>query len=151
MFIVLGLITEVGTQVARVVGADRTTNSLNVKTAAVSEWNNAFTTLKTNMSQNSTANCGQSLTCYTTADSQLAVSLTSFANEVQAITMPPAAAPDATTVVAEARKAAQDFTELSHVTDLGLYQGTYSGTGVNQELQRFSQDVDNCATALSNA
>ena len=151
VFIVLGLITEVGTQVARGAAADRTTNSLNVKTAAVSEWNNAFTTLKANMSQNSTAKCGQSLSCLTKADSQLAVSLTSFANEVQAITMPPAAAPDANTVVADARTAAQDFTELSHVTDIGLYQGTYSGSGVNQELQRLSQDVDNCATGLSNA
>jgi Domain of unknown function (DUF4389) len=151
LFIVLGLITDVGTQVARVAIADKTANSLSVKTAAISEWNNAFTTLKTDMGQYPTSNCGQSLSCYTKADSHFAASLTSFANEVQAITMPADAAPDANTVVADARKAAQDFTQLSHVTDIGLYESTYTGLGAGTELQRFSQDVANFGTALSNS
>jgi hypothetical protein len=151
LFIVLGLITDVGIQVARVAIADKTANSLSVKTAAISEWNNAFTTLKTDMGQYPTSNCGQSLSCYTKADSHFAASLTSFANEVQAITMPADAAPDANTVVADARKAAQDFTQLSHVTDIGLYESTYTGLGAGTELQRFSQDVANFGTALGNS
>jgi hypothetical protein len=65
--------------------------------------------------------------------------------------MPPAAAPDANTVVADAKKAAQNFTQLSHVTAMGLYEGTYTGLGAGTELQRFSQDVDNFGTALSNS
>jgi hypothetical protein len=103
---------------------------VNVKKAAISEWNVAVTQLKASSAQNSTS-CGPNLSCLTKADSQFAGSLTSFANEVQAITMPSAAAPDVNTVVADARRTAQDFTELSHVTDIGLYQSTYSGTGVS--------------------
>ena len=151
VFIVLGLITEVGTPVARSAAADRTTNSLNVKTAAVSEWNNAFTTLKSDMAQYPTNNCRQSLSCYTTADSHFAAAMSTFATQVQAITMPPAAADDANTVVADAKQAAQEFTQLSHVSDIGLYQGTYSGLGVATELQRFSQDVATFGTALGNS
>jgi hypothetical protein len=122
-----------------------------VKTAAISQWNSAFTTLKTEMAQDPTTNCGQSLSCYTKADSHFAAAMTTFANQVQAITMPAAAVPDANTVLADARKAAQDFTQLSHVTDSGLYEGTYTGLGVQAELQRLSQDVANFATALSNS
>jgi hypothetical protein len=103
------------------------------------------------MAQDPTSNCGQSLSCYTKADSHFAAAMTTFANQVQAITMPPAAAPDATTVVADANKAAQDFTQLSHVSDIGLYEGTYTGLGAGTELQRFSQDVANFGTALSNS
>jgi len=151
LFIVLGVITDVGLQVARFAVTDRATNSLTVKTAAISQWNSAFTTLKTDMGQYPTSNCGQSLSCYTKADSRFAASLTSFANEVQAITMPADAAADANTVVVDARKAAQDFTQLSHVTDIGLYESTYTGLGAGTELQRFSQDVDNFGTALSDS
>jgi Domain of unknown function (DUF4389) len=151
VFIVLGLITDVGLQVARFASTDKAANSLSVKTTAISQWNSAFTTLKTEMAQDPTSNCGQSLSCYTKADSHFAAAMNSFANQVQAITMPPAAAPDANTVVADAEKAAQDFTQLSHVTDMGLYEGTYTGLGAGTELQRFSQDVANFGTALSSS
>jgi hypothetical protein len=150
LFIVLGVITDVGEQVARIALA-RTTSSINVKASAISEWNSDFATLKTDMTQYPTSNCGQSLSCYTQADSRFAASMTSFANEVQAITMPADAAADANTVVVDARKAAQDFTQLSHVTDIGLYESTYTGLGAGTELQRFSQDVANFGTALSDS
>jgi hypothetical protein len=151
VFIVLGLITDVGSQVARAALTNRSANALNVRTAAISQWNSAFTTLKTEMAQDPTSNCGQNLSCYTKADSHFAAAMTTFSNQVQAITMPPAAAPDASTVVADANKAAQDFTQLSHVTDMGLYEGTYTGLGAGTELQRFSQDVANFSTALSDS
>jgi len=151
VFIILGLITDVGTQVARVALTDRTINSANVKAAAVSEWDNAFNTLNTELGKDSTANCGQILSCYTTADARAAAILTTFANEVQAITMPSAAAPAANTVVAEARKAAQDFTVVSQVTSPGLYQSTFSGTGVSAQLQTLTKEVASFATTLSNS
>ena len=77
--------------------------------------------------------------------------MTTFADQIQTITMPPAAVPAANAVVADANKVAQDLYTLSQVTDISLYQGTYSGTGVNLELQRLQLDVANFATALSNS
>jgi hypothetical protein len=150
LFIVLGVITNVGEQVARIALANRTT-SINVKATAISEWNSDFTTLKTNMDKHPTSTCGQNLGCLTKADSLAAMYFSTFANDVRAITMPSAAASDATTVVTDATKASQDFTELSLVTDISLYQSTYAGTGLAQELQTFQQDVANLATALSNS
>jgi hypothetical protein len=150
VFIVLGL-ANVGLQIARLAGAHKAANSLAVKTVAISQWNSAFTTLKTDMAQDPTSKCGQSLSCYTTDDSHFAAALSTFATQVQAITMPPAAAADANTVVADAKQAAQDFTQLSHVTDVGLYNSTYSGLGVATELQRFQQDLATFATTLSNS
>ena len=151
MFIVLGLITDVGTQVARGALTNRTTNALNVKTAAISQWNSAFTTLKTNMAQDSTTNCGQSLSCYTKADSHFAAAMTTFANQVQAITMPPAAAPDASTVVTDASKAAPGLHRAQPRHGHRPVRGHLHGLGVQPELQRFSQDVANFGTALSNS
>ena len=122
-----------------------------MKTAAISQWNSDFTTLKTNLDNHPTSACGQNLSCLTKADTLAAMYFSTFANEVQAITMPPAAASDATTVVTDATKASQDFTELSAVTDISLYQSTYAGTGLAQELQTFERDVANFGTALGNS
>ncbi|HEX3493586.1 MAG TPA: DUF4389 domain-containing protein [Streptosporangiaceae bacterium] len=151
VFIVLGVIIDVGGQIARAAATNRTENAAAVQAAAVTQWNSAYNTLKTQVGQDSTTACGQNLSCFTKADTRAAGYLTAFASEVQAITMPSTAAPDATTVVADATKAAQDFTTLSAVTGIGLYQSTYSGLGLAQELQTFQQDVSNLATALSNA
>ena len=122
-----------------------------MKTTAISQWNSAYTTLKTTSGHYSTTSCGQNLSCLTSNDSHLSTAMTMFANQIQTITMPPAAAPAANAVVADANKVAQDLYTLSQVTDISLYQGTYSGTGVNLELQRFQLDVSNFATALSNS
>jgi hypothetical protein len=151
LFIVLGAIIEVGGQVARIAISNRTTNQINVQATAVSQWNSAFNTLKTNLGKDSTTACGQNLGCITKADSLAATYFSTFANEVQAITMPTAAAPDATPVVTDATKASRDFTQLSSVSDISQYQGAYSSSGLAQELQTFQQDVSNLATALSNS
>ena len=151
VFIILGLITEGGLLVVRFAAADRTSNALSVKTAAISEWNSDFKTLKTNLDKDPTSACGPNLGCLTKSDAHAAMYFSTFANEVQAITMPSAAAADATTVVTDARKASQDFTQLSSVTDIGLYNSTYAGTGLAQELQTFQQDLASFGTALANS
>jgi hypothetical protein len=151
VFIVLGLADIVGTAIYDGVKASHTANSINVKTTAISQWNSDFNTLKTNMDRDPTSACGQNLGCLTKSDSLAATYFSTFASEVQSITMPSAAASDATAVVTDATKASQDFIELSSVTDISLYQSTYAGTGLAQELQAFEHNVSAFGTALGNS
>ena len=95
------MIFEVGGQVARTV----VTNRNATRATAVSDWNSAFNTLNSNAEKNSTTACGRNLGCYIKADTLEASYFSTFADEVQAITMPSAAAADATAVVTDATQA----------------------------------------------
>jgi hypothetical protein len=151
VFIVLGLVNVIGTPIYDGVTGQTAADSLSVRGIAISQWNSDSATLKTNMGRNPTNACGQNLDCLIKADSLAAMYFSTFATEVQAITMPSAAASDATTVVTDATQVSQDFTQLSSVSDISQYQSTYSGTGLAQELQTFQQDESTLASALNNS
>lgn len=154
VFIVLGLATYVGLQVARF-AADYQAHSLNGQNSAisqpdpaVSQWNSAFTTLQTQLQKHSTQACDQNLGCLTKDDALAEGYFSTFAARVQAITMPPAAASSATAVTTDANQASQDFGQLSAVSNLGEYQTIYSDTGLHQDLDTFDHDASKLATAL---
>jgi uncharacterized protein DUF4389 len=153
VFIVLGLITSVGSQYASAKLRHWVANSIDSRTLAISNWNTANNALNANMNHWQTAAqaCDQKLSCVTAADGQAASSMSAFASQVRAIAMPSDAASDATQLAADATKVAQDFTTLSQATTVAQYQSAVTSTGLSQDLTRVQNGIGNVADALDNS
>jgi uncharacterized protein DUF4389 len=153
VFIVLGLVTNVGDEYASAKFRHWVANSGGARTLAISHWNTADNTLNANMNRWQTAvqACDQKLSCVTTADRQAASAMSAFASQVTAIAMPADAAPAATRLAAGATKVAQDFTALSAATTVAQYQSAVTGTGLSRDLTRVQTGVGNVADALDNS
>jgi hypothetical protein len=156
LFIVLGVITDVGGQVARAALTNRETNALNANTAAVSQWNTADNALNTEMAAWTTSinacNKSKSLACATAADAQGAGYMSAFASQVQGIAMPSAATSAAATkLVADATRASADFTTISQDKTLAEYQADMASSGLSPDLDAVQADINSVVTALNNS
>ena len=120
------------------------------RTIDISRWDAANSELNASMTswQTATQACNQDVVaCLARADGQEALSMSVFAGEVQDISMPTGAAPDAAQVVADATKVAQDLTELSQATTLTQYNTEYTST-IQQDVGQLDSDIYNTANAL---
>jgi Domain of unknown function (DUF4389) len=150
VFIALGLITQVGTQV----WSSSLRNREFTRATAIADWNNADSALNASVArwQTSLQSCDQSLACVTEADSRAASAMFAFVSQVQAIAMPSAAATAALTqAVSDAGATGQDFTTLSEATTVAQYQSDVTATGLRQDLARVQADLNNVANALDNS
>jgi len=156
VFIVLGVITNVGEQVGRIALANRTT-TVNSQATAITQWNSADTTLNAEMKKWATTtkacdNGSQGLTCATAADAQAAGYMSAFASQVQAIAMPSGAASAAAAkTVADATRTSGDFTTISQDTTLAQYQADMASSGLSPDLDAVQTDINNVAAALQNS
>ena len=151
LFIVLGVITEVGGQVARAVITNRAANSVNAQAAAVSQWNsaaNAFNAKMTAWSASESA-C-QSLTCATHGAAQAASYMSAFASQVRGIAMPTAATSAAAAkTAADATSAAADLTTVSKDTTVAQFQADESSSGVTPDLDALQAAINSLGNALN--
>ena len=153
VFIVLGLITNVGDEYASAKFRNLIANSIDTRTLAISDWNTADDALNANLNRWQTAvqACDQKLSCVTAADGQAASFMSAFASQVSAIAMPSDAAPAATQLAADATKVAQDFTALSQATTVAQYQSAVASTDLSQDLTGVQNGINNVADALDNS
>jgi hypothetical protein len=146
VFITLGLIS-VGCQIWSV---DRVTSQFG-RFFAIGRWDDANNELTAAMTswQAATQACNRNVVaCLAQADGQAALSVSVFASQIQAISMPAAAAPDAAQVVAHATKVAQDLTELSQATTLTQYNTEYASTSLQDDIAGLYTDVYATSSAL---
>jgi hypothetical protein len=148
-FIALGAVLFVGLIIVIALVASSST----VTTAnAISTMNSANDTLNSEVSswQATTAACS-TLACATAADGKAATFFTDFANTLHNTAMPSGATAAANQLYSDATKAAQDLTQLSHVTSASQYQSTVTSTGLEQTLNQFDTDDTALGTALSSS
>jgi Domain of unknown function (DUF4389) len=151
LFIVLGVITDGGIQVARAVITNRTANSVNSQALAVSQWNSAANTFNAKMTAWSTSESAcQSLTCATHGAAEAASYASAFASQVRAIAMPTAATSAAAAkVVADATRASADLTTVSQDTTVAQFQADEASSGVSADLNALHADINSLANALN--
>ncbi len=157
VFIVLGVITDVGEQVGRVALANHTTSAVNTRATAISQWNSADNTLNAEMKKWTTTvkACGNGsagLPCATAAAAQAAAYMSAFASQVQAIAMPSGAASAAADkTVTDATRTSGDFTTVSKDTTVAQYQADMASSGLSPDLDDLQTDINNVAAALGNS
>jgi hypothetical protein len=154
LFIVLGVIFDVGGNIVSAVLRNNAANSVNAQANAVSQWNSADDTLNARMTAWTTSeNACKNLACATHGAAQAASYMSVFASQVQAIAMPSAATSAAAAkTIADATKAAQDFTTVSHATTVAQYQGATSSTGpLAQDLDGVQTDINSLASAFNDS
>jgi uncharacterized protein DUF4389 len=151
LFIVLGLITDVGIQVARAAIANRAGNSVNAQALAVSQWNSAANPFNAKMTAwSSSESACQSLTCATHGAAEAASYLSAFAGQVRGIEMPTAATSAAAAkTVADATKASADLTTVSQDTTVAQFQADEASSGVSRDLDGLQADINSLANALN--
>lgn len=156
LILLLGALTWVGAAIiwgTVVSGAVHQASNINTADNALGTVNSSYYTLTGNMNKwkAAVAACDKNLTCVTKADAKAAKYFAAFASQLQATPMPSGATAAANQLDADATKAAQDFTQLSHTTTVAQYQNTFTDTGLQQTVKHFDQDYDTLNTALLNA
>ena len=151
LFIVLGVITDVGIQVARVAIANRAANSVNSQALAVSQWNSAANTFNAKMTAWSTSESAcKTLTCATHGAAEAASYTSAFASQVRGIAMPTAATSAAAAkTAADATRASADLTTISHDTTVAQFQADQANSGVSPALDALQADINSLANALN--
>jgi len=151
-FIVLGVITDIGGNVASVAFKGHA----NSRALALSQWNTADNALNTEMTAWTTSitacDQSQSLGCATAADAKAASYMSAFARQVQAIAMPTAATSAAAAkVVADATRTSADLTTVSQDTTVAQYQADMASSGLSPDLDAVQSDIGSLANALGNS
>jgi hypothetical protein len=126
----------------------------NITTAnnAINTLNSSYSNLTNEMNrwQDMVTACDQKLTCVTRADATAETYFSDFATEVRITQMPPGATAAANQAYAGATTIAQEYAQLSQAANANQYQATFNRIGLQQSLNRLSQDVDALGTALNN-
>ena len=148
-FIALGAVLFVGVIiVVALVASSSTVTTAN----AISAMNSANNTLNSEVnSWQATTTACTTLACATAADGKAATFFNDFANTLHNTAMPSDATAAANQLYSDATKAAQDLTQLSHVTNASQYQSTVTSTGLAQTLNQFDTDNTALGTALGSS
>lgn len=119
---------------------------------AISTMNTANDTLNTQVNgwETTTKAC-TTVACATAADGKAATYFSDFASTLHNTPMPSGATTVANRLYSDATKAAQDLTQLSHVTSASQYQSTITSTGLDQTLNQFDTDDTALGAALSSS
>lgn len=149
MFIGLGVVWFIVYIVVLVVIVAAGNNAVNTSNA-INQVSAAHTTLVNEMtSWEATAqSCNSDLTCFRAADGKAAGYFTTFASVLRNTPMPSGATAAANSLDSDARKVAQDLSQLSQATTVSKYQTIFTSSGLQQTQNKFDQDYDALGSAL---
>jgi hypothetical protein len=151
LFIVLGVLTGAGYAAFYVIVVGRGVNDTVTTVNAINSMKASYNSLTQSMTkwENTTAACHSSLSCVAAADGTAASNFSGFASRLQATAVPGKATAAADSLLSDASKASQDFTQLSESTSIEQYQSTVTSTGLQQTLNQFDQDFNTLMSTLS--
>jgi hypothetical protein len=149
-FLAIGVVLLVGLIViVAVVASNSTTIS---KAIALSQLRAAASQVsQAEQTDNGTAQaCGKNLPCVAKVDTSVGGSYRTFASQVAAIAMPSgAASADAATVVTDATKVADSYTQLGTAKTTSQYSSIVNSSGIRGDLTALSTDYNKLLNALS--
>jgi hypothetical protein len=151
LFLVLGVLLIVG-YTALIAGLALVSgNSTVARANAALSVEGTFATLSTTLStfDSKVAACQGKLSCVNTVDGQMSQAFSTFAQDINAISMPTSAsAAAAGRVRTDASQASAGFRRLSAVTSAAQYQQVVASTGLEGLLRRFDRDYQALGTTL---
>lgn len=151
LFLVLGVLLIVG-YTALIAGLALVSgNSTVARANAAISVEGTFATLSTTLStfDSKVAACQGKLSCVNTVDGQMSQAFSTFAQDINGISMPTSAsAAAAGRVRADANQASAAFRRLSAVTSAAQYQQVVVSTGLEGLLRRFDRDYQALGTTL---
>jgi hypothetical protein len=151
LFLVLGVLLIVG-YTALIAGLALVSgNSTVARANAALSVEGTFATLSTTLStfDSKVAACQGKLSCVNTVDGQMSQAFSTFAQDINGISMPTSAsAAAAGRVRSDASQASAGFRRLSAVTSAAQYQQVVASTGLEGLLRRFDRDYQALGTTL---
>ena len=151
LFIVLGVIFDVGGNIVSAIVRNNTANSVNAQANAVAQWNSAADKFNTKMTAWSTSESAcQTLTCATHGAAEGASYVSAFASQVRGIAMPTTATSTTEAkIVADATRSSADLTTLSKDTTVAQLQADEASSGLSKDLDALQSDINSLANALN--
>jgi hypothetical protein len=151
LFLVLGVLLIVG-YAALIAGLALASGNTTVARAnAAISVEGTFATLSTTLStfDSKVAACQGRLSCVNTVDGQMSQAFSTFAQDMNGISMPTSAsAAAAGRVRSDASQASAGFRRLSTVTSAAQYQQVVASSGLEGLLRRFDRDYQALGTTL---
>jgi hypothetical protein len=151
LFLVLGVLLIVGYTALIAALALVSGNSTVARANAAISVEGTFATLSTTLStfDSKVAACQGKLSCVNTVDGQMSQAFSTFAQDMNGISMPTSAsAAAAGRVRADASQASAGFRRLSAATSAAQYQQVVASTGLEGLLRRFDRDYQALGTTL---
>jgi hypothetical protein len=147
VFLVLGVLLNIGLYVRNVITTSSTVSSL----SGLVRLNDSYSQLSGKVSAWSTATsaCGQNLTCATGQAATVAGAFSTFSGQLSGISVSSGATAAKAKLSADTTLLQQDFTKLSQATTPDEYDSTLSSTGLNQALANWSADFTTLDSADS--
>lgn len=141
---VIGYAGDIAWQASRF--ASTTGNRITAFNSLNGNYNKLGTVLKA--FQTKTEACGQSISCVTALDNQVATAFTTFGTGLQNAGIPSSYSADATALAGENGKVQADFAQLATATSVTQYESIVSGLSLNTDLSAWQAAYNKLASSL---
>jgi hypothetical protein len=141
---VIGYAGDIAWQASRF--ASTTGNRITAFNSLNGNYNKLGTVLKA--FQTKTEACGQSISCVTALDNQVATAFTTFGTGLQNAGIPSSYSADATALAGENGKVQADFAQLATATSVTQYESIVSGLSLNNDLSAWQAAYNTLASSL---
>jgi hypothetical protein len=134
-----------------IVAAGNTAKTVNSRLAA-EQMQSAANSFNTGLQSAASASksCGQTLSCVTRIDAQLAGTYTGLGRATQSIAMPSSQdSAAAATIAADAAKVAGTYTEMSKATSVSQFESIVNSSGLQSDIGTLRTAFDSLQTTLA--